>query len=157
MHKIIFLSNFQFPACVQVTFDLLFGTAGNSNAKLRTMAIGFIHHLIDQCPENQVDNILEYNHWVCPLHNFGWDEPKYCVWMHFKTEILELKIMVFGHFIVQKSEQYCNRIFFIILMLTYVVCGWIPTVENQNLGLGDIVKRFEELNQIEPFENQTIK
>ena len=39
---------------MQVVFDLLFGTGGNSNAKLKTMAIGFIHHLIDQCPEAQI-------------------------------------------------------------------------------------------------------
>jgi hypothetical protein len=37
-----------------MVFDLLFGTGGNSNAKLRTLCIGFIHHLVDQCPEAQV-------------------------------------------------------------------------------------------------------
>ena len=44
----------QFPACIQVTFDLLFGTTGNSNAKLKTMAVQFIHHIIEHCPENRL-------------------------------------------------------------------------------------------------------
>ena len=44
----------QFPACIQVTFDLLFGTTGNSNTKLRTMAVQFVHHIIEHCPENRL-------------------------------------------------------------------------------------------------------
>ena len=47
----------QFPACIQVTFDLLFGTTGNSNAKLKTMAVQFIHHIIEHCPENRLSAI----------------------------------------------------------------------------------------------------
>ena len=47
----------QFPACIQVTFDLLFGTTGNSNVKLRTMAVQFIHHIIEYCPENRLSAI----------------------------------------------------------------------------------------------------
>lgn len=41
----------QFPACIQVTFDLLFGTTGNTNAKLKMMSITFIHHIIQNNTE----------------------------------------------------------------------------------------------------------
>ena len=38
----------------QVTFDLLFGTTGNSNAKLKMMAVQFVHEIIHHCPENRL-------------------------------------------------------------------------------------------------------
>eukprot|EP00095_Tigriopus_kingsejongensis_P007808 maker-scaffold204_size260821-snap-gene-1.36 protein:Tk07808 transcript:maker-scaffold204_size260821-snap-gene-1.36-mRNA-1 annotation:"proteasome-associated protein ecm29-like protein" len=44
----------QFPACIQVTFDLLFGTTGNSNAKLKMLAVSFIHHIIYHCPSQRL-------------------------------------------------------------------------------------------------------
>lgn len=44
----------QFPACIQVTFDLLFGTTGNSNAKLKMSAVSFIHHIIYHCPSQRL-------------------------------------------------------------------------------------------------------
>lgn len=44
----------QFPACIQVVFDLLFGTGGNSNAKLKAMAVSYIHHIIEFCPEQRL-------------------------------------------------------------------------------------------------------
>ena len=47
----------QFPQSIQVTFDLLFGTSGNSNAKLRTMAIQFVHHMVQHCPEERLQAI----------------------------------------------------------------------------------------------------
>ncbi len=47
----------QFPSCVQVTFDLLFGAAGNTNTKLRTMAVTFVHHIVESCPEDKLTAI----------------------------------------------------------------------------------------------------
>jgi len=47
----------QFPSCIQVTFDLLFGTSGNSNAKLKMMAVQFVHQIILHCPENRLSPI----------------------------------------------------------------------------------------------------
>jgi len=47
----------QFPSCIQVTFDLLFGTTGNSNAKLKMMAVQFVHEIIHHCPENRLSPI----------------------------------------------------------------------------------------------------
>ncbi|TRY72263.1 hypothetical protein TCAL_11939 [Tigriopus californicus] len=44
----------QFPACIQVTFDLLFGTTGNSNPKLKMSAVSFIHHIIYHCPSQRL-------------------------------------------------------------------------------------------------------
>ncbi len=46
-----------FPACVQVIFDLLFGKGGNSNAKLRTHAVAFVHHVIECCPGERLSAI----------------------------------------------------------------------------------------------------
>ncbi len=42
-----------FPACIQVTFDLLFGAGGNSNAKLRMLAVTMIHHIVLNTPAGQ--------------------------------------------------------------------------------------------------------
>ena len=50
----------QFPACIQVTFDLLFGTTGNSNAKLKSMAIEFIHAIVAFCPDAKYATVLNY-------------------------------------------------------------------------------------------------
>ena len=47
----------QFPSCIQVTFDLLFGTSGNSNAKLKMMAVQFVHQIIYHCPEQRLSPI----------------------------------------------------------------------------------------------------
>ena len=47
----------QFPACIQVTFDLLFGTTGNSNPKLKSMAVEFIHSILQFCPEVKLNAI----------------------------------------------------------------------------------------------------
>jgi len=47
----------QFPSCIQVTFDLLFGTSGNSNAKLKMMAVNFVHQIIFHCPEHRLSPI----------------------------------------------------------------------------------------------------
>jgi proteasome component ECM29 len=47
----------QFPACIQVIFDLLFGTTGNTNAKLKLMAVSFIHHVIQHCPGQRLGAI----------------------------------------------------------------------------------------------------
>ena len=47
----------QFPSCIQVTFDLLFGTSGNSNAKLKMMAVQFVHQIIHNCPEHRLSPI----------------------------------------------------------------------------------------------------
>ena len=47
----------QFPSCIQVTFDLLFGTSGNSNAKLKMMAVQFVHQIIFHCPEQRLSPI----------------------------------------------------------------------------------------------------
>jgi len=47
----------QFPSCIQVTFDLLFGTSGNSNAKLKMMAVQFVHQIIFHCPEHRLSPI----------------------------------------------------------------------------------------------------
>ena len=44
----------QFPSCIQVTFDLLFGTSGNSNVKLKMMAVQFVHQIILHCPEQRL-------------------------------------------------------------------------------------------------------
>ena len=33
----------QFPSCIQVVFDCLYGT--NTNIKLKTLAVQFVHHL----------------------------------------------------------------------------------------------------------------
>ena len=41
----------------QVTFDLLFGTSGNSNAKLKMMAVQFVHQIIYHCPEQRLSPI----------------------------------------------------------------------------------------------------
>ena len=38
-------ASLSFPTNVQAIFDLLFGTGGNSNAKLKTMAVQFVHML----------------------------------------------------------------------------------------------------------------
>lgn len=43
-----------FPASIQVIFDLLFGTGGNTNAKLKTLAVQFIHSVVENCPENRI-------------------------------------------------------------------------------------------------------
>ena len=43
-----------FPASIQVIFDLLFGTGGNTNAKLKTMAVQFIHAVVEHCPEQRI-------------------------------------------------------------------------------------------------------
>ena len=43
-----------FPASIQVIFDLLFGTGGNTNAKLKTLAVQFIHAVVENCPENRI-------------------------------------------------------------------------------------------------------
>ena len=43
-----------FPSSIQVIFDLLFGTGGNTNAKLKTMAVTFIHAVVEQCPEQRI-------------------------------------------------------------------------------------------------------
>ena len=50
-------ASMQFPSCIQVTFDLLFGTSGNSNAKLKMMAVQFVHQIIHHCPENRLSPI----------------------------------------------------------------------------------------------------
>jgi len=47
----------QFPSCIQVTFDLLFGASGNSNAKLKMMAVNFVHQIIFHCPEHRLSPI----------------------------------------------------------------------------------------------------
>ena len=47
----------QFPSSIQVTFDLLFGTSGNSNAKLKMMAVQFVHQIIFHCPEQRLSPI----------------------------------------------------------------------------------------------------
>ena len=47
----------QFPSCIQVTFDLLFGTSGNSNAKLKMMAVQFVHQIIYHRPEQRLSPI----------------------------------------------------------------------------------------------------
>lgn len=47
----------QFPSCIQVTFDLLFGTSGNSNTKLKMMAVNFVHQIIFHCPEHRLSPI----------------------------------------------------------------------------------------------------
>jgi len=47
----------QFPASIQVTFDLLFGTTGNSNAKLKSMAIEFVHSIVQVCPASRLTAI----------------------------------------------------------------------------------------------------
>ena len=47
----------QFPSCIQVTFDLLFGTSGNSNAKLKMMAVNFVHQIIFHCPKHRLSPI----------------------------------------------------------------------------------------------------
>jgi len=47
----------QFPSCIQVTFDLLFGTSGNSNPKLKMMAVQFVHQIIFHCPEHRLSPI----------------------------------------------------------------------------------------------------
>ena len=39
----------QFPACIQIVFDCLYGA--NSNAKMKTMAIQFVHHLCFHCTD----------------------------------------------------------------------------------------------------------
>ena len=36
-----------FPGSIQVIFDLLFGTGGNTNAKLKTLAVQFIHSVVE--------------------------------------------------------------------------------------------------------------
>lgn len=43
-----------FPASIQVIFDLLFGTGGNTNAKLKTMAVQFIHAVVENCPQTRI-------------------------------------------------------------------------------------------------------
>jgi proteasome component ECM29 len=45
-----------FPANIQVIFDLLFGTGGNSNFKLRTLSVQFIHSVVEQCPDVRVNS-----------------------------------------------------------------------------------------------------
>ncbi|XP_022097180.1 proteasome-associated protein ECM29 homolog [Acanthaster planci] len=37
----------QFPACIQIIFDCLYGS--NTNAKLKTFAVQFVHHLCTTC------------------------------------------------------------------------------------------------------------
>lgn len=39
----------QFPACVQIVFDCLYGA--NANAKLKSMAVQFVHHLCFNCSD----------------------------------------------------------------------------------------------------------
>ncbi|KAE8632216.1 hypothetical protein XENTR_v10001477 [Xenopus tropicalis] len=41
-----------FPANVQVVYDGLFG--GNTNAKLRTLALQFVHHICSTCPDAKI-------------------------------------------------------------------------------------------------------
>ena len=43
-----------FPASIQVIFDLLFGTGGNTNAKLKTLAVQFIHAVVEHCPKQRI-------------------------------------------------------------------------------------------------------
>ncbi|ESP05333.1 hypothetical protein LOTGIDRAFT_103320 [Lottia gigantea] len=40
-----------FPSCIQVVFDCLFGT--NLNAKLRVMAVQFVHHICYNCEDSK--------------------------------------------------------------------------------------------------------
>jgi proteasome component ECM29 len=47
-----------FPAGIQVTFDLLFGQGGNTNAKLRMLAVTMIHHIVYNCPAGQRLNTI---------------------------------------------------------------------------------------------------
>ncbi|XP_033636669.1 proteasome adapter and scaffold protein ECM29-like [Asterias rubens] len=42
----------QFPACIQVIFDCLYGN--NTNAKLKTFAVQFVHHLCDTCSTSRM-------------------------------------------------------------------------------------------------------
>ena len=46
-----------FPSCIQITFDLLFGTSGNTNAKLKMLAVQFVHQIIYHCPEQRLSPI----------------------------------------------------------------------------------------------------
>ncbi|KAK4005791.1 hypothetical protein OUZ56_010915 [Daphnia magna] len=45
----------QFPACIQLTFEGLFGE--NSNAKLKVMALQFLHQMLSNCPVSRLSPI----------------------------------------------------------------------------------------------------
>ena len=47
-------ASLSFPTNVQVVFDLLFGTGGNTNAKLKTMAVQFVHSVVENCPTSRM-------------------------------------------------------------------------------------------------------
>ena len=47
-------ASLSFPCSVQCLFDLLFGTGGNTNLKLKQMAVQFIHAVVENCPENRM-------------------------------------------------------------------------------------------------------
>ena len=51
------LAAMQFLSCIQVTFNLLFGTIGNSNTMLKMMAVQFVHQIIFHCPEQRLSPI----------------------------------------------------------------------------------------------------
>ena len=47
-------ASLSFPTNVQCLFDLLFGTGGNTNLKLKQMAVQFIHAVVENCPESRM-------------------------------------------------------------------------------------------------------
>jgi proteasome component ECM29 len=42
---------------MQVIFDLLFGSGGNTNSKLKFMAVSFIHNVVEHCPSERLKAI----------------------------------------------------------------------------------------------------
>ena len=52
------LAAMQFLSCIQVTFNLLFGTIGNSNTMLKMMAVQFVHQIIYHCPKQRLSSIF---------------------------------------------------------------------------------------------------